>query len=364
MLLQIEPVFDNEEARAVADLVMSGSWLTEYARTAELERAIEGFLSVEECIMVPNGTLALYATYQAMGVRQGVEVIVPAFTMLATANAAHMLGAHVRFVDIDPETLCIDLDKLDAMTWPVYSHFGVIAAVDLNGRAPNMDRLRVIAKRHNALVLEDAAQAFGSKWNGQNLGTFGDAAIFSFSPHKIISSGQGGCVVTNNVSTGLGVRMFKNFGKPQGGGRHEHLMFGTNLRYTDLQAAILLEQLKKVNERLVTKVMLYDWYVDRLADVDGLELIPLCSRTGAVPWYMDILTDARDDLAVFLQKEGIQTQHFYPPVHLCPPYVGLDTGSFPVAESVSRRGLWLPSSVNLTEKDIDNVCAQIRRFFG
>lgn len=364
MLPQIEPVFGDQEVEAVTEYMKTYPWLTEYARTQELERTLELFLGVEHCIMVPNGTLALYAAYRALGVRQGVEVIVPAFTMLATANAAIMLGATIRFVDIDPKTLCLDLNMLDAMNWPTCSHFGIVAAVDLNGRAPDMERLRDIATRHNAIVLEDAAQAFGSQQGGKYLGTLGRAGIFSFSPHKIISAGQGGCVVTNNNFVASEVRGFKNFGRVAGGDRHAHYSYGINLKYTDLQAVVLLEQLKRIDARLRIKQDIRHMYEDRLEDVDGIELIPMFMGGGAVPWYVDVLTDERAKLMEFLRKNDIQTQRFYPAVPNCPPYAALNAGYFPVARSVSRRGLWLPSSVNLTEGDIDNVCAQIRRFYG
>jgi len=350
MIPQIEPCFGKEEADALTDYARSGGWFTEHTYTRILENMIADFLGVEHCLMVPNGTLALYAALSALGVGPGDEVIVPAFTMIATANAVGMVGAKPVFVDVHPDTFCMDTDVVKSV---ITDQTAAIIPVALNGRCPDISALR----QFWVPIVEDAAQAMGSLHDGRPIGTLGDIGCFSFSPHKIISTGQGGCVVTNNGALEVNLRHFRNFGRPSGGG-YDHRFFGTNLKFTDLQAVVGIEQVKKLPKRVERKREMYSLYRELLSDLVNF---PATDLSNVTPWYVDILVDGRERLAAYLEGNGIKTNPFYPALHQTPVYY--DYGSFPVAEDVSRRGLWLPSSLKLTDEDIELICECVRSFY-
>ena len=354
MIPQIEPLFGDEEQLAVRDYMQSGGWLTEHTKTSELESVIADFLQVRYCIMVTSGTMALYATLMSLGIGHGDKVIVPAFTMIATAFAIQMTGAQAVLCDIDPTTLCIDVNAgipMDA---------SAIITVHLNGRSANMDELLLIGNSCGMYIVEDCAQAFGSMYHDEPLGSLGTAGCFSLSPHKIISTGQGGFITTNDDALATEVHKFKNFGRVEAGGYH-HESFGTNLKYTDLQAVIGLAQMKKLPQRIDHKRSIFAEYWMQLAGVGDITM-PSTDLKSVTPWYVDILTKDRYDLAVHLASNGIRTQQFYPSLHQTQPYDS--DNSYPNAEYVSEYGMWLPSSLTLTDNDIATVCDCIKEFYG
>lgn len=352
MIPQMEPVFGEEEAKAVYDYMREGGWLTEYRYTDYLERLLSAYLDVEHVVMMPSGTMALYAALSVLDIGLGDHVFVPAMTMIATANAVTMTGATIRFADIEPRTLCMDLSS--------YSDWRCKALiyVSLNGRSGNMDEVRAYCAQNNLWLIEDAAQSLGSTWRGRALGTFGDIGCFSLSCQKIITTGNGGFCVTNNEDLAQRLRMFKNFGRLKGG-VDEYLAFGTNLKFTDLQAVIGIEQMKKLPDRVRTKKIMWDRYCDGLSRIRNVEIIPTSTETA--PWFMDILADDRDDLADFLKLEGVGTRKVYPVLNQTPVYPL--PGRYSVAERVAERGLWLPSSVSLYDDDIDYICGKVREFY-
>lgn len=343
----IEPVF-HDEAERLFEYASSGAWLTEHKKTRELENELANILGVRFCYMYPNCTLALYAAIIATDVVG--NFIVPDFTMIATPNSIIMAGCEPVFVDVKPDTLCIDIDAVES----VHDAVGVIA-VDLNGRSPNYERLVQLCKRRKWVLIEDAAQALGSSRNLKPLGTFGDIGCFSFSPHKIITMGQGGCCVTNDVSLANNLSRFRDFGRAESGG-YVYETFGINLKFSDLQAVVGLTQLETLEQRKQKKREIYARYRNSLECM--VEFLPT-DLVDVSPWYVDVFTDRRDELAKYLAQKGIGTQMFYPAVHnTIYPW-----GDFPISERVSSHGLWLPSSVNLTNEQIDYVCDVIWNFF-
>lgn len=338
----IEPVYGEQEAEATYDYVMSGGWLTEHKQTRALEDAICEFLGVKHCFMVPNGTLALYAACVVLKV---LNVVVPGFTMIASPNAVEMAYGGSVFRDIDRKTLC-----LEDGAW---NDWAIVMPVDINGRAPAYEKLVPAMRAKGGIIIEDAAQAFGSNYRGQPLGTFGDIGCFSFSPHKIISTGQGGCLVTNDDGLADEIKQFKNFGRSSAGG-YNHASIGANLKFTDLQATIGLEQMKRLPQRIQRKKEIFERYRSGLSRY--VEFLPT-DLSQVTPWYVDILTPHRDYLAQQLAEVGIGTQKFYPALHNT-FYGG---AKLPISDEVSRKGLWLPSSASLRNWQIDFVCDWIIR---
>lgn len=358
MIPQIEPYFGDEERWAVNRYMVSGAWLTEHTRTRALERAIASMVNVRYCFMVPNCTLALYAALTCLDIGPGDEVIVPAYTMVATANAVRMTGAVPVFVDV-AEDLCLDLDLVDEA---ITVNTAAVIVVSLNGRSPDMRQMRAMTASSKLLLVEDAAQAFGSRHDSQHLGTFGDFGCYSFSPHKIVSTGQGGCIVTDYDVLADRLHCFRNFGRTTSGG-HDHDTFGINLKFTDLQAVVGLEQLKRMSERMERKRALFELYQQ------GLEGLPIrfipTDLNQTVPWYVDIFLGGRvvrGRLVAFLREKGIGTQVVYPAVPDTGAYRSY-SGLFSQARLAAATGLWLPSSVTLRDEQVGQVCDAIQEFF-
>jgi len=355
MIRQSEPYFDVNETEAIMQYLTSGGWLTEYRKTQELEGIIADYIGIKHCIMVPNGTLAIYAALMCLGIGEGDRVLVPDLTMIATANAVRMAGAEPVFVDIDRETLCFDTDAVK-----VFDKVKVAIVVSLNGRAPDMLWMQTWARNCYVLLIEDACQAFGSQQGGKYLGTFGACGVFSFSPHKIITTGQGGCVVTDDDDLAYSIRLFKDFGRVCGG-VDDYQVFGINLKFTDLQAVIGIEQMKAIDWRVSRKKQIFEQYYYLLCDLEEIQFV-VTDLNDVTPWFVDILVRDRDNLAYFLRERGIETRPMYPPIHLTPVYyTGGDEGW--VSDEVSNQGLWLPSSLSLADQQIEEICNAIVEFY-
>jgi perosamine synthetase len=353
---QMAPWLGQEETRAVAEYLASGGWLTEFRKTAEFEQMIARYAGSGHAVVLSSGTAALFTALTSCGIGPGDEVIVPDFTMIATANAVVLAGARPVFVDIDPANLCLDQSLAERA---VTARTKAILLVSLNGRAPDMRRALDLAARYSLKLIEDAAQSLGSLHHGKHLGTFGTAGIFSFGPLKIITTGQGGVVVTDDPEVAARVRRFKDFGRARGGiDRHDFI--GYNFKFTDLQAVIGIEQMKKLEWRVRRKREIFALYRSELGAVPGIQFVAT-DLLETTPWFVDVLVDRREALIDHLGACGIKTRPFYPPVHSQPAY-GL-AGGYPVTEDVAARGLWLPSSSFLADADVRRVCEMVRAFY-
>ena len=358
---QIEPWIGEEEKRAVMEYLNSGGWLTEFRKTREFEKLIADYAGSSYASVINNGTISLVIALMALGIGNEDEVIVPDFTMIASANAIVLVGAKPVLVDIDSSDLCLDLEKAEAAITP---RTKAIMHVSFNGRCHDMNKVVALTDKYNLHLIEDAAQSLGSRCQGKHLGTFGEIGSFSFSFAKIITTGQGGALVTDNEELFRKISMIKDFGRPQSGVDYHEIM-GFNSKFTDLQAVIGIEQMKKLDWRVRRKKQIYQLYHDLLQDTEPVRLINT-NLEDCSPWFIDIVVNgegARDNLASFLNERGIGTRPFYPAIHTQPPYSHIN-GDFNNSENISRRGLWLPSSSFLRDEDIERVCVEIKRFFG
>jgi perosamine synthetase len=360
MIPQMEPVYGQEERLAVDEYLaqVPCPWLTEFKKTRELEEMIADYVGAKHCVMTPNATLALYAMLTVLGIQAGDEVIVPDFTMIATANAARMTGATVRFVDVDLSTLCLDMSKVKRA---IRDNTRAILLVDINGRSPDMAAMIALAEDSGVILLEDAAQALGSTWEGKHLGTFGLMGAFSFSCQKIISTGNGGCIITDDDKMARRLRSYKNFGRLSGG-NDDYTEFGINLKFNDLQAVVGIQQIQKLPERVSWKKRMYRAYMNKLAGLSEISFPPTDLEQTA-PWFVDVFAERRDELAAQLESQGVITRKPYPALHSTPVYPRYNGLNFPNATFVSRRGLWLPSSPSLTKRQIARVCNEIIKFY-
>lgn len=298
----------------------------EFVRTQELERVLAEFLGVKHCVMVTSGTAALFLALRATGAK---KVAIPALTMIATATAAELAGCEISFVANNE--LPNDIDT--------YLH------VSLNGRDNGIEE--VLRAYPQITVIEDACQSLGSSYNGKYLGTFGKAGCFSFSPHKILTAGNGGCVVTNDDDVARNVKKLKNFGREAGGADY-HESIGYNFKFTDIQADFVLKQFANIEYLLQRKRDIYQRYYAQLSR--------FMRPHSGTPWFVDIYVDQRDQLHTHLLNNGIGTRKMYPLITTQPPFACYQIrGSHEQDKAYSERGLWLPSSTTITDTEIDTV---------
>lgn len=354
---QIEPWVGEEEKEELIKTIESG-WITEAGRTRQFEQMVAEYVGSTYALAVNNGTVSLTIAALALGIGQGDEVIVPDFTMIASANAVVLAGVMPVLVDIDRETLCISLEATEAAITP---RTKAIMPVPLNGRYPDMEALLKLAKKHNLFIIEDAAQALGSRYKGKHLGTLGDIGSFSFSTPKVITTGQGGMLVTDSEELSNKIYQLKDFGRLAHTDFY-HEAIGYNFKFTDFQAAVGIAQMRKLRWRVDRKKDMYRLYKRLLEGIEGVQFVDI-NLEDTSPWYIDIMVEnGREDLASYLKEKEIGTRPFYPALHSMPPYAHV-RGNFKNSEYVSRTGLWLPSSSFLTDEDIERVCMEIRNYF-
>ena len=354
----MEPWIGEEEKKALMEYLDSGGWLTEFEKTRQFEQMVTSYVGSKYASTLTNGTITLAASVMALGLKAEDEVIVPDYTMIASANAVILAGAKPILVDIDRNNLCLNLDLAEEAITPKTK---AIMFVSINGRSPPMEKVISSARDNDLFLIEDAAQSLGSKWRGKHLGTFGDLGSFSFSAPKVITTGQGGMIVTDNEQLYRRILLIKDFGRPKSGVDYYEVL-GYNFKFTDLQAVIGIEQMKKLDWRVERKKEIYKLYRDLLQGTPKINFIETDLKNTS-PWFIDILVEEkREDLMSFLDKKGIGTRPFYPPIHTQPPYAHV-SGTFKDSEYVSQEGLWLPSSSFLTNEDIQRVCKEIRDFF-
>lgn len=349
MIPQIEPRFGLREAEELSKYIVNGGWGTDHTYTREFEGMLCECLHVPHCSVTTSGTQAIVFALMALGVGYGDEVLVPALTMIATANAVTMVGAIPVFVDVD-ESGCMDLSKAKEK---INDKTKCVIYVSLNGRSELrssfIDEMNSLGIR----VIEDACQAFMS--NGA--GTKADIGCFSLSPHKLISTGQGGFSVTSDEVLYDKLRELKDFGRIVGGA-DIHPAFGVNGKFTDFQAVIGLTQLETLSDRVEGKRRVFERYQDRLAGaVDFIEMVE-----GEVPWFVDVYVERPLGLHSFLKERGIGSRPMYPVLNTQPIYQSDE--QFFKASELSERGLWLPSNHDLTDEQIDTVCYTIFEFLN
>jgi len=357
---QMEPWFDEAEKRAICDYMAEGGWLTEYNKTEEFERLIAEYTGVEHCIVVNNGTISLTLAAMAAGIRSGDEVIVPNYTMIATPNSVKMFAAVPVFVDVELETLCLDLDRVESA---ITEKTRAIMLVTANGRYPKarIEAFVKLCKARGLILIEDAAQSLGSFYpNGRHIGSMGDLGSFSFSTPKVITTGQGGAVVTNHPELAHKVRRLKDFGRSRGG-TDLHDSIGYNFKFTDLQACIGIAQMAKLAFRLTRKKEIYRLYRQELGGVPQLRFFEQ-DLEHTTPWFIDALVEQREQLQSFLKQRAIGTRVMYPPINEQEAYrVPADC---PVSRMVGRDGLWFPSACKLTDPEVRRICDATRCFYG
>ena len=364
-IFQFEPDLGKEEKEELVSVIDSG-WYTEASKTKEFERMFASYVGRKYAVATTSGTAALCIAAQGLGLENNDEVIVPDFTFVASPNSIILAGSKVELVDINKKNLCLDLEKTKKL---VSKKTKAIMPVDFNGRAPDLVELKEFAESSNIAIIEDSCHGIGSFHAGKHTGCYSDVGIFSFSTPKIITTGQGGMLVTDDKELYEKFKMIKDFGrdidkKHQMENAFEHTEMGYNFKFTEFQAAVGIAQMRKLKKRMILKRKMFRSYRELLSKVSCVNFIET-DLDKITPWMVDILVDSkrkRDSIIKHLEKNSIESRIFYPPIHRLSPYQNKDV-KFKITSEISDKGLWLPSSVNLKENQINFICNHIKNFF-
>ena len=351
MIMQHRPTFGIEEAEATYKYMLEDTFITEHKKTTELENIICKYIGCKYCIMTTSGTCAIMIALMALDLNEGDEVIVPNYTMIATINAVKFLKLTPIIVDVDKDTFTLNIDDIrEAIT----DKTRVVMHVSLNNRYTDMNKIIDICNKKNIILIEDSAQSLGCKINGKSLGTFGRIGCFSLSTPKIVSTGQGGFCITDDDDIAKQICMIKNFGRRESG-KDNFEVFGINLKYTDIQAVIGIEQMKKIDYRIKRMREIYDLYYENLKDIVEIKK-PM--NTEWIPWFVDIYINDRDKIISYLKKHKIQTRPVYGEINKTNIYY--TDNILPNSNYVCTKGLFLPSYITLTNNEILYICRIIK----
>lgn len=354
------PLLNGNERQYVLDCIDS-SWVSSVGKYIGLfETSFAQYCSTRYAVACNNGTSALHLALLALGVEEGDEVLVPTLTFISTANAVRYCGATPVFVDSDERTMNISPRLIEAS---ITNRTKGIIPVHLYGHPADMDPIVELARSRNLFVLEDAAEAHGALYKGRQVGALGDAATFSFFGNKIITTGEGGMVTTNDENLQQSMRMMRGQGMdPER--RYWFPITGYNYRMTNIQAAIGLGQLEKIDEHLEARRVISGWYQDALSIMTDRIVLPVVE-----PWarhafwsYPIVLKDSLEilssDLMSALAADGIETRPVFIPLHTMPPYYR-EGQSHPIAEKLARNGLSLPMHGLLTKDDVAYIAERL-----
>jgi perosamine synthetase len=347
--------FENGESEAIARAIAQ-EHVSQGPVVAEFERQLAAYLGVSHVVATTSGSTALLLSLWASGIGPGDEVIVPNRTWVATAHAALLLGASVKLVDVEPGRPIIDAGLIEKA---LSERTKAIVPVHLCGRSADMRAINEIAHRNGLIVIEDAAQALGSRNLDGFLGTQSDMGCFSFSVAKIIATGQGGIVATKSEETykklvamrthGVGDVVNAVWDQP-----------GFNFRFTDILAAIGIEQIKLLPARLERVKAIYRLYQEGLAGLPFIKLIPVDLEAGEIPVYVEALCESREELMKFLADRDIQCRPFYPDLNRA-RYLN-DSNYYPNSVPFGRAGMYLPAGPEQPTSNIEKVISAIHEF--
>lgn len=341
------------------------NWVSSSGSYVDLfEQKFIEFIGAKKAVVTINGTAALHLALECFGIKEGDEVIVPSLTFIATVNAIRYVGAIPVFVDICRDTFVMDAEKVEEL---VTDKTRAILPVHVYGHPVDMDIIMDIALRHNLYVIEDATESLGSRYKGKNTGTVGHAGCFSFNGNKLITTGGGGMLVSNDTKVGERVKYLSCQAKTvlsNGGFDHEEV--GYNYRMPNLLAAVGVAQMEKITEFICIKRKNAAFYSELLRDIDGITLPVEKSWAENINWLYSIVVEkkfplGRDKLILLLRQNGIESRPFFTPVHTMKPYKDFRCGNLENTNILAKTGMNLPSSVSLTKDQIQRVAGIISK---
>lgn len=357
-----KPYVGEEEIKAVSEVIRSG-WLSLGPKLTEFENKFAEFIGTRHAVAVNSGTSGLHLCIKALNLKLGDEVITSSFSFVASSNPIILEGGKPVFVDIDERTYNIDPTKLERA---ITEKTKAVVVVHIFGQPCDMEAIIKIAEKARITIIEDACEALGAVFNGKKVGSYGEAAVFGFYPNKQITTGEGGIIVTNDDESAAMYRSWRNQGRDDSGEWLNHVRIGYNYRMDELSCAMGLEQLKKVDFILNKRREIAHKYTEKLKHLDGI-ITPYAGPKVEISWWVYYLQAKegldRNQILQDLHEKGVSSRaYFYPPIHLQPLYknmFGYVGGELPVTERVSARGFIIPFFIDMTDEQIDRVCAAI-----
>jgi perosamine synthetase len=353
------------------------------------ERSITEAVGAEHAIAVSSGTAGLHLCVRAAGISDGDRVLTTPFSFVASANVMLYERAVPVFVDVDPLTGNVNPERvaqaaadlaaggakadgrLPRQGAPPDGRLKGLLPVDVFGQPADYVALQAVADQHGLVMIEDSCEALGARYRGRPAGTLADAGVFAFYPNKQVTTGEGGVVVTDNAQWAQTIRALRNQGRAPGDTWLDHSYLGYNYRLNELNAALGVVQMSRLEQLLSDRGRVAGWYNQRLKDVDGIELPQVAPTTDRVSWFVYVVrlgpTLDRARVAAELQAQGVPSRPYFRPIHLQPYFVerfGYQPGDFPVAEDLGQRSLALPFSGVMTEGQVDRVVEALKTAVG
>ena len=364
-----EPFLDGNESAYVNDCIDTG-WISSSGKYVnEFEKKFAEYSEANYAVSVCNGTVAIHLALVAAGIEKGDEVIIPNFTMIATAFAVCYTGAMPVFIDSEPGTWNIDVSKIEKK---ITSKTKVIMPVSIFGHPCNMDEINELAKKYNLLVIEDAAESHGAEYKGRKTGSLADITTFSFYANKNLTTGEGGTVVTNDEDLYKNIKYYKNLCFPIDAARnYRHENIGFNYRMSNIHAAIGLAQVEKADKYREMRISNANLYKKHLLNTPGILFQKNEPYVLNVHWMNGIVIDPlkygrnRDELILYLKANGVDTRLFFAGMHEQNSLINYGSKvdeSYPVTEWLSKNGFYLPSSTNLSNHHIEKICKLIHEY--
>ena len=354
-----QPSLKGNELRYVTECIES-TWISSKGKyTDTFEKNFAAFTGAAYATSLCNGTVALHLALLVLDIQPGDEVIVPTFTYIASVNAVMYVGATPVFVDSLPQTWQMDPADVERK---ITGKTKAILAPHIYGHPCEMDALLEICRRYHLLLVEDCAEAIGSKYKNKFVGTFGDIAAFSFFGNKTITTGEGGMVVSNSKALIDRAKKLKNQGLSDT--EYWHDVIGYNYRMTNICAALGVAQLERIEDIIANKLRIASVYRDIFENTE-IEFHGQANHVLNSYWMCSILVTSakkRNELREFLGRQGIETRPLFPPVHSMPMYLNLAKGHFPVAADISSRGINLPSYPDLSDNDVTYIAEHVVNF--
>ena len=341
---QIEPLVEKKDAETVYKYLLTGGWVTEHKVTAEFEDLLKAHVDRKYAVAVPSGTIAIYLSLLASGIKKGHRVAVPNLTMIATINAVLWAGAEPVLVDVN-DSLCMSIEKIKSL-----KNVDAVIYVPLNGRTQDGLEIEKWCKKNKIILIEDSAHALGSEYeNSKKCGNLGDISILSLTPHKIITTGQGGVLLTDNSKIYKEAIKIKTFNRRKDK-LDWHDGFGLNFKFTDLQASLGISQLESLDERIRAKRVLLKKYKKSINQ--NLQIGNF--HKYEVPWFFDLFGKNKSiikKISSVFDSENIEIRNLYPALSKQKYLKNVEKTDLTISEGIFDKVLWLPSSVSLSGKD-------------
>ena len=362
MIPLAQPDIGDEEVRLVNEVLRSG-WLSMGPKVGEFEGQFASYIGTKHAIAVNSGTSGLHLCMKAIDIKEGDEVITTPFSFVASSNSILFEDGTPVFVDINPNTLNMDAEKIEAA---ITENTKAILPVHVFGQPCEMDAMMDIARKYNLAVIEDACEAIGAEYNGQKAGRFGDASVFAFYPNKQMTTGEGAMIATDDDNIAKLCRSLRNQGRSENAEWLNHVRLGYNYRLDEMSCALGIGQLNRIDELLDKRAMVAEEYTIQLSGVDGITTQYLDSKVK-MSWFVYVIQVSEDinrnKVMAYLKEHGVSCRPYFTPIHLQPFYremFGYKKGDFPVCEKVCESTIALPFYGNMDKETIGQVCSVLK----